>query len=128
MRAFRTILTLLLALAWMPLTAHCRLESVTTWQALRCTTLEADGSCDSSPCGGAGSCCAWESGQYRLPASQGQVAAPILAVALEIAPLINLREEAPKASVLADAPPQPPKPWQFSLRSALPGRAPSIAS
>jgi|SRR5664280_708399 len=58
-RLFKTILAVLLALAWVPLTAHCQIASINGWELLKCQagteTPAPDGSrCDDS------SCCAWE--------------------------------------------------------------------
>jgi hypothetical protein len=127
-RLLRTILALLLAVAWMPLTEHCQLESLTGLAVLRCGPVEVGGAPDGSPCHGE-SCCSWESGQYQLPPGQPEVAAPLLAVSPRVLAVeIEEAQAAAVGSFLMDAPPEPPRPWQFSLRAALPVRAPSIAS
>lgn len=127
-RSLRLIVTLLLAFAWMPLTAHCQIESLTGLEVLRCAPAEACAAPAGSPCD-SGLCCSWESGQYHLPQSQPVAAAPLAAV---LPQLLALAAEKPPtatvARVLADALPKTPRPWQFSLRAALPVRAPSIAS
>ncbi len=121
------ILTVVLALAWMPVTAHCQIERVTGLEILKCDSLPGG----AAPCssGEGGSCCSWESGLYRLPQGQPVVAVPIMAVV----PLVLVMVESwTPAEIgerqLIEDPPRPPKPWQFSLRAALPVRAPSIAS
>jgi hypothetical protein len=128
MRSLRMILTLLLAVVWMPLAAHCQIESVTGLEVLSCAPLGEGGTCAGSPCD-PGSCCSLESGQFRLPQSQPVIAAPlVMALPLVLALAV---EEAPTEAacrVLTDQPPEVPKPWQFSRRAALPPRAPSIAS
>lgn len=112
----------------MPVTAHCQIEQLTGLEVLRCAPAEAGEAPAGSPCN-SGSCCSWESGQYHLPQSQPAGAAPLVAVLTQFLALAT--EEAPTATVdrvLADELPKPPRPWQFSLRAALPVRAPSIAS
>ncbi len=118
---------MLLVMAWVPLTAHCQIERVTGLEILKCAPLPG-GAAPCSP-GEAGSCCSWESGQYHLRQSQPVAAAPLMAVSPQV--LVLVTEEAPSATlerVLADGLPKPPRPWQFSLRAALPVRAPSIPS
>jgi len=126
-RFLRTVLTVLLALAWMPLTAHCQLERLTDLQELRCESKATDSTPDTSHCGD--DCCSWETAQYRLSSVQPLPTAPLLAVVA--ATLVSLEQEdahSLQPSAPPTAPPRPPKPWQFSLRAALPVRAPSIAS
>ncbi len=128
MGSLRTLLSLLLAVGWLPLTAHCQIENLTGLEVLRCAPSPADEAPAGSPCNN-DSCCSWESGQYYLPQSQRVAVTPLVAVLPPALALVT--EEAPTASAdraLADALPKPPRPWQFSLRAALPVRAPSIAS
>lgn len=127
MRLVRTWLTVLLAVAWLPLVAHCQVEGVTGLEGLRCQAITADTSSGNSHCDD--SCCGFESAQYRLPSNQTVATAPLLAVVLPV--LACLADDAPAertSLLLATSPPQPPKPWQFSSRAALPARAPSFAS
>lgn len=122
------MLTMFLAVAWVPLTAHCEIEILTGLEVLSCSSMEASAPPSDSHCGG-NTCCEWESGQYRLPQGQPTVAAPLLAVLPQVLAVVT--KEAPVAEVdcpQADTPPESQKPWQFSLRAALPVRAPSMAS
>ena len=124
MRSLRTILAVLLAVAWMPLTAHCAIENVTGFEFLRCAPDEAGGT-PCSPCD-SGSCCSWESVRYQLPEGQPAVAAPVVAALPEaLAAVTEASSPEAAAAVPTVAPPEPPTPWQFSLRTALPPRAPS---
>jgi hypothetical protein len=126
-RLLKSILTLLLAVAWVPLTAHCQIEKLTGLELLSCSCPAADTSCDDSHSDGA--CCGWESGQYQLPQGQPTVAAPLVAVVPMVMLAVEVRLPAKPASPVESAPlPRPPKPWQFSLRAALPVRAPSVTS
>ncbi len=125
-RSLRMILALVLAVAWMPLAAHCQIERVTGLEILKCTPLPG-GEAPCSP-GDAGSCCGWESGQYHLPAGQPQVTAPLVAVVPLVLVVESWMPTEGNGQRVTEAPPGPPKPWQFCLRAALPVRAPSIAS
>jgi hypothetical protein len=127
-RSLKGILTVLLAVAWMPLAAHCQIESVSGLEVLSCAPLDKGGNCAGFPCD-PGSCCSLESGQFRLPQSQPVTTAPLV-VALPLA-LALAAEEAPTETacfVLTDPLPEVSKPWQFSRRAALLPRAPSITS
>ncbi len=126
-RLLRTMLTVLLAVAWMPLTAHCQIEKVVEVEVLSCAPAETGGTCDGSPCDG-GSCCAWESGQFHLPQSQPPAAAPLAAVLALVSTVATTQAAAAVDRVLDPSPSDSRRPWQFSLRAALPPRAPSIAS
>jgi hypothetical protein len=127
-RSLRLILTLLLALAWGPLAAHCRIESLTGLKMLRCSNVEEGAPVGDSHCEG-DTCCSWESGQYRLPQGQMPVLVPLLAVVPAVAQVIEDAAAAETKEVSAnESPPGASKPWQFALRAALLVRAPSIAS
>lgn len=122
------MLTLLLAVMWMPLAAHCQLESLTGLAVLRCAAAEAGETPGDSHCE-SGFCCSWESGDYRLPELQPPVGASILA---EMPQVLVVAEEELSLSggggIRSVATPEPPRPWQFSLRTALPPRAPSFVA
>jgi hypothetical protein len=124
----RTILTLLLAVAWMPLSVHCQIESITGFSALQCSSSEQGAPVGNSHCDG-DLCCAWESGHYTLPSGQPTVPPPLLALLPLVPVLPPLPAESqllPETAVEHHSP--PPKPWQVSQRAALPVRAPSLAS
>jgi hypothetical protein len=129
MRLFRTLLTVLLAVAWMPLTAHCQLERATGLEFLSCSTAGEAGADAGSHCDGT-ACCGLESEQYQLPPSQPLISPPDLTVVL-LASLVTPETELPArlAAVSLITTPLPgPRPWQFHTRAALPVRAPSFAS
>jgi hypothetical protein len=123
-RSLRKMLTVLLAMAWLPLMAHCAIESSTGLEILKCTPLDTGG----APCApsDSGPCCSWESGQYKAPESQPLLSAPLLAV---LPRLLALVTEPPSPCEVSRAPTDaisdPPTPWQFCMRTALPPRAPS---
>jgi len=128
-RFWKTMLGIMLALAWAPLTAHCQLESATGLQFLQCdregrVPAQGGSHCDDS------SCCDWESGQCRLP--QNQVSFFVAdSVVLALEPLSAWALEpspAGEPGMVTAAPAEVYRAWQFSLRAALPPRAPSVAS
>jgi hypothetical protein len=123
----RNILFALAALLWLPVSAHCQLESIRGLEVLRCPSGNQSSPskehCDSG-------CCAAEHSQYK--ASQERVSIPtpaLVQVALALSAEVEraLPDEV-NLGVLTAAPPEIPKGWQFSSRAALPIRAPSLLS
>ena len=121
----RTMMVLATLALWFPATNHCRLESIPGLEFLRCASDANNG----SDCDGDG-CETVEKGFYKIENDRPIVPAPILVVVLSLPPLLT--ETSPAGLVSGgestSAPPELPKVWQFSLRTALPPRAPSIAS
>ncbi len=119
----------LLALSWIFLSSHCRIGAMPGFEFLQCAADAQAAHEEGDPCQNEG-CCAAESAQYQAPRQQEN--APV--VILAIAPGGNLglvEESLPEEvslGVLTAAPPELPTCWQFSLRAALPVRAPSLAS
>ena len=132
-RTLRTWLVVLLALAWVPLTSHCRIEALIDVGFLQC---EADapanhaGQEHGKPCGDEDNCCAVEFAKY--PSSRQQDFLPaFLPVFLPSENSASIHPPLPAGGspgILTPPPPDLPVSWQFSLRAALPPRAPSIAS
>ena len=131
MRRFRTFLTLLLAIFWLPVTSHCLLfESGSGFEFLSCCThpeppAAADhheGECATD------SCSIVESAQYKSSLQRLTVPPLNTSVAFE---LPSLHDTQPafiiRAEQLTDLPPELPG-WQFAARTALPPRAPSFVS
>jgi hypothetical protein len=123
------MLALLLALAWVPLMSHCKLETVPGLQFLRCAfedqaPAKAPGHCDGA------SCCAVESGKYQAPSHQQIV--PVFALApLPFDVIADCDRALPPAvslGLLTAAPPEFSSTWQFTFRTAPPSRAPSLVS
>ena len=127
-RSVKAMLALLLALAWAPLVSHCTLENFSGLAFLRCAPDSQTSANLPAHCGT--SCCAAESGNYQLPGHQPELRPPDVApsilalLAKPLPPLSSTPAVAPRASSQPDR----PRTWQFSLRAALPVRAPSIAS
>lgn len=128
-RLLRNTLLLLLAAAWLPLTAHCRLESLPSLAFLECADDRDCHQRTDSPDGG--ECCSFESASYFLPSHQPDVS-PALVLALppfeSPTELVRGLPAPVSVGVLTAAPPDIPVSWQFSFRTALPPRAPSFAS
>jgi hypothetical protein len=125
-------MVLLLALAWVPLTSHCKIEAMPGFEFFRCATdihAPAESESGGDPCKDVG-CCSIESAQYHAP-RQSEIA-PV--VVFDIIPSDSfgvVEQSLPKEvslGILTAAPPGLPTSWQFLSRTALPVRAPSLAS
>ncbi len=115
-----------LALIWVPLTAHCQLESATGLDFLGCGSAE-QSDAQGGPCCDDSLCCAWENGPCSLPQNFSSEL-PCGAV-LETIPLVHVKPpQGSSFDVPKLAPPYLCKIWQFLSRAALPVRAPSVAS
>lgn len=128
-RFLKNILVVLVAVAWLPMTLHCRLETVPGLEFLACEAESRSDSVPSSDCGDTG-CCSVEKSQYKTeqhrltllpPNFQPSPFAPVLDLAN------TLSDEASREAP-AIAPPELPRCWQFIFRTASPPRAPSFAS
>lgn len=129
MRKLRTALIILLALAWVPLTSHCKLESLPGWEFLRCASEAPLTPEEGDPCDEDG-CCAVEFAKYQ--SSRQQEIAPVLLLGIlpadPLGALDPLHPVGAGLGIPTSLPPELPVSWQFSLRAALPVRAPSLAS
>jgi hypothetical protein len=123
------MLCLLLAVAWLPMSMHCQLEAVSGLEFLACFS---DGDCHGQP-GSAtddAGCCLAEKSQYQAGQSRLTLPSPDLLV-VSITPLLppaNLLPAEVGLAIPSTAPPPLLKTWQFVSRTALPVRAPSLAS
>ena len=127
MRRFRNIVFVLAAFLWLPVSAHCLLESIPGLEFLDCTIAAADTQQPTQDCS---DCCAVEKSQYRAEQVQLSIPTPEL-LPLFCAPVSAAAAALPvevSAGILTAAPPQLLQTWQFASRTALPVRAPSIAS
>jgi hypothetical protein len=125
---FVRIVALLLAVFWMPLTSHCNLEQLPGLQFLACGDQSDQTPHTNTGCGES-ACASVESGLYKteerpntLPAS---ALLPVFGVA---AAMDTLPQMAQLRANLEFAPPELSRGWQFHFRTALPPRAPSLAS
>ena len=124
----KTVLILLLTLFWAAASNHCKLEQVPGLNFLACPDHAKDAAPEDKSCDTDG--CAFESQLYKLEKSQASLPTPTFLFTLFLHPLLD-ELSAPKGSshVLPDAAPvQLARVWQFSYRTALPPRAPSLLS
>jgi hypothetical protein len=128
-RRVRTVVTLLLALLWLPATVHCQLEAISGLEFLSCCQHAAP---NTSPthhakdCATDG-CAAVEAGFYLLPAVSVTPVAPQLAAHLVMAaPAATPSTAELRAhSLPSPVPPDRSVRWRFLWRAAAPPRAPS---
>lgn len=128
-RRFRHILFALAAFLWLPVAAHCQLESIPGLEFLRCPTGAQSSPGTSGHCGDTG-CCTAEKSQYKTEQFRVTLPAPDLlpASSVSVFEVADTLPEEVRLGILTAAPPDLPTSWQFAFRTALPVRAPSIAS
>ena len=127
-RSLRNIWFALAALAWLSMSMHCQLEGIPGFQFLACQTTAPASNPDTHSCDSG--CCAVEKAQYKTEQFRLTISTPDLlpmTFALLLSPPNSLPDEV-SLGILTAAPPQLLKTWQFASRTALPVRAPSIAS
>jgi hypothetical protein len=125
----KSVLATWLAVFWTVAAGYCQIEVLPGMEFLRCVPAQESTPASGSHCGDS-VCANIESGQYRSESARIFTPAPLLtlavcALAFVEAPLSD--QEAKLALIIAEAT-APPKPWQFTHRTALAPRAPSIAS
>jgi len=125
----RTIFVLALAVLWLPVSVHCQLEQLPGLEFLSCCTHEDTAPHEDDDCEG-DACAVVESGLYKSEERQASLPAP----ELQSSPSpVSASETIPPVAgasgpVPSTTPPELSHIWQFSLRAALPVRAPSLAS
>jgi hypothetical protein len=127
-RSLRSILLVFLALAWVPLTSHCKWETLSDFELFHCADNVATDSCAGEPCD-EDTCCAVEFVPYAPPRPQDGLPACAVILPADL-PTALVQSPPPEVAlgVLTAAPPDLPVSWQFAFRTALPARAPSSAS
>lgn len=128
-RCFRNILFALAAFLWLPVSAHCQLETVPGLEFLRCPADAQSSRGPSRDCGDSG-CCAAEKSQYKAEQLRVTLPSPDF-LPVSLTPIVDAASSLPaevSLGVLTAAPPQLLRTWHFASRTALPARAPSIAS
>lgn len=107
---------------------HCTLEGVPGFDFLR-TCCFADAAPAAPPDCESDGCSPVEDGKYRPEEQTASAPHPPLIVALRLAAIeAPLPEPQAAASVASESPPELPRVWQFTQRTALPVRAPSLVS
>lgn len=132
MRFVKTFFVVLLALAWLPITAHCQLESIPGFEFLACQAGDTASENPDSHCADTG-CCATEKSSCRSERSPQTRISPnfFLYSAARVPSALALADMLPaevSRGILTAAPPELLKTWHFTSRTALPVRAPSLAS
>jgi hypothetical protein len=125
-KPFRTLLKVAMVALWPLAVSHCKLEQLPGFQFLACIDEETDASHPENGCETDG-CASVESGSYKpesgrlpVPTPPGTLSPFLTAILVESArpiPDISVVFEEDSSSL--------PMSWQFSLRAALPVRAPS---
>ncbi len=122
------VTSLIMLIFWGLASVHCELEQVPALHFLACchhegSTPHQDNDCNQD------SCASVETGFYMLEGQTAFVSEPDLFVAL-LAPLAEPMSElcGPLAFHSLPGSLQLPNTWQFTLRAALPVRAPSLPS
>ena len=119
---------MMLALLWAPITSHCQLERVPSFEFLSCCTHDADECADKEKDCETDSCAVVEEGSYKVQDNDDAVPAPTLAPAF----LLNVSAQEQAVAGLRGElfrpglPPSTLEPsWRFSYRTAVAVRAPS---
>lgn len=128
-KLLRAMLTMLLVALWPLATSHCSLEQLAGLDFLACADEAAAAPHQDQDCG-TDSCASVESGCYKTEDASHVVPTPSLmaSVLLNDLPLEAGPSGDASLTVLDFVPPELPNFWQFSLRTALPPRAPSLDS
>lgn len=124
----KTVLILLLTLLWAAASNHCKLEQVPGLTFLACTDHAEDVPVEDRGCDTDG--CSFEVQLYKTENAQASMPAPTFLFIFSLSPLVDeLSASAAASDFLPDsAPVVLPRVWQFSYRTALPPRAPSLLS
>ena len=105
---------------------HCKLEALPGMAFLRSCCFADSSSASPKDCE-TDSCGAVEDGKYRPEELNASAPHPVLVSALLLAAIeAPLPELMAHPFTVAKPPPELPRSWQFSLRAALPPRAPSL--
>ncbi len=125
MKRLQQIVGLILLVLWVPLTSHCTWENISDLAMFKCADDTEQQSEQKSDCADDG-CAQLETATYRSSDAQPDVAPPAFLVLFQ---LLNVTVPTNESCVaVATSPPQILAGWQFSLRTALPPRAPSFVS
>ena len=124
----KTVLILLLTLFWAAASNHCKLEQVPGLDFLACTDHAHEAPSEDKGCEADG--CSFEGQLYKVEKSQVSFSAPTFLFTFLLSPLFDeLSAFKAVSHALPDAAPMVlPRVWQFSYRTALPPRAPSLLS
>lgn len=110
------LISILLAVLWLPITAHCSLETLPGFEFLLCEADPSQEDCCED------TCAQIEKPSYKVSDTETIVPEPQSAFWFEMFFTRVIPVDSPQPSTAA--PPEIPNGWQFSSRSALPSRPP----
>jgi len=127
-KSLRTLLTLLLVALWPLATSHCSLEQLPGLAFLACAEEPAAASHQDNDCE-TDNCASVESGLYKTEDHPTVPTRPLISSELLTTVLLATEPLSCAGAIHLDsAPPELSRFWQFSFRTALPPRAPSLVS
>ena len=119
----------LMALSWVLMASHCKIEALPGFEFFRCAADVQSANGGGDPCQETG-CCSVESAHYHAPRQQETT--PVVLVAMLSADNhVVVEQSSPKAAgpgIPTADPPDLSSSWQFLSRAALSPRAPSSVS
>lgn len=120
------MIAMVMLAAWMPAASLCLAECTGLVKRGDCCPEESSGSADAA----AHSCCLLASGNYKSDAHRPLLVAPDALANPQLLSLVSVAFLSSNLALPLPAlsPPELPVTWQFSFRTALPPRAPSLAS
>lgn len=122
MKRLHQVVGLFFLVLWVPITAHCTLESISALAFLKCA---GDGPESNNQCNG-DACSQLETATYKVSDSHTDF---LLLSFTAWSPLLILEfPPGEQAITVVNSPPEIRRSWQFSFRTALPPRAPSFVS
>jgi hypothetical protein len=111
---------ILLAALWLPITAHCSLETLPGLEFLLCESDTSENDCSEDVCAQI------ERPGYKVSDTETLVPEPQLTLWFDLVFTETIPADSPQPSTASPA--EIPFAWQFSFRAALPPRAPSLVS
>jgi hypothetical protein len=120
----QTVAAILLLALWVPITSHEMLEM---WGLIHTQALAGDGSGHEDDHDAADGICHLPAGIFQVEKVQQPQITLLFPVAIALS-LQQLEWPHPSLAQINPSPPDIPVGWQFSLRAALPARAPSLMS
>lgn len=128
MPLLKAMLAILLATVWLPVTAHCLLlETASHFEFLACCSHESPTSDHENECD-TDACSVVENAQYKSTFQRLLVPPPSTLIAFERPAPLDTTEAPGVATGQPTSPPDLPARWQFTFRTALSPRAPSLVS
>lgn len=119
----------MVALLWVFLSFHCRIEALPGVEFLRCASVEPTTEQGSDPCQES-NCCSAESAKFHAPRQHeiSPVAYVAITPTVHVDVVVHSLPKEVSLGILTAAPPDLKACWQFFSRTALSPRAPSFVS